>query len=127
MFDIEQRCLIIMNALAHEIDHAEKLITVRAWEGWTHDYVNQVEAQVVIRGIRNGPDFYHEEQFETVIRDMTNAQVIYLRPEYEHYRTSSTLARTFLNSGAFEVLEKYMTKDTIDLIVYKNFEKEKLK
>lgn len=122
MFSMQDRCEIVLNAISHEIDHAQKLVTIRPWEDWTWKYVQQADIGVVIRGIRNGTDLYHEENLETVLTEMTNAQVLYMRPEFEHHNTSSTLARAYIQSNAFDRLEKYIPRHTIDLIISKQKE-----
>ncbi len=126
MFDSQTRHSIVIHTLSNEIDREYmSKISVVVWGDTTAEYVEKVNAGVIIRGIRNSTDLQYEENLETYHNDMTRAQTIYLRPELEHSQTSSSLARMYIQTNAYAQLERYISKNALELIIHKRKEEGK--
>ena len=87
-----------MEAIRHTFAD-EPRVQVRAYSTLTVDFAQEVEAQFILRGVRDTRDFEYERSIAEANRQMTGIETIllYTRPEYAHI--SSTLVRDLMDYG----------------------------
>ena len=81
------------------IDHYYKdnpRVTVRSYDSLTIDFARQVEANLIIRGIRTVKDFEYEETIADINRKLAGIETILLFTEPELTCVSSTIVRELL-------------------------------
>ncbi len=74
-------------------------ISVRAYDGLTIDFAREVEAGLIVRGIRTVKDFEYEETIADINRKLTGIETILLFTEPELTCVSSTTVRELLSFG----------------------------
>ena len=87
-----------MDAIRHTFAD-EPRVQVRAYSTLTVDFAQEVDAQFILRGVRDTRDFEYERSIAEANRQMTGIETIllYTRPEYAHI--SSTLVRDLMHYG----------------------------
>lgn len=86
-------------------------IKIVKFDGIISNYANDNDADVMIRGIRDGVDLNYETALEQFTRNTSSAETVYLSPYTEHLNTSSSLIRMFLETDNVSEAKKYMDKD----------------
>ena len=71
-------------------------VTVRSYDSLTIDFARQVEANLIIRGIRTVKDFEYEETIADINRKLAGIETILLFTEPELTCVSSTIVRELL-------------------------------
>lgn len=74
-------------------------IDVQAYDCLTTDFARQVDACLIIRGIRTVRDFEYEETIADINRKLTGIETILLFTEPELTSVSSTIVRELLHYG----------------------------
>lgn len=110
MFTPEQKLLLVQKAV-------EEFSNVRAemWPGLLADFAVAHEANVIIRGVRNGTDYDAEAQLAHINRSIYPQLETLLLPasgEYQHF--SSSMAREMIRYH--QPLEKYLPASIIPLV-----------
>jgi pantetheine-phosphate adenylyltransferase len=106
MFTAQQRVDIAARSCADK--NFSEQVNVQSHEGVTSRYINEHDIDALIRGIRNGDDLRYESELEVFFKETTDAQTIYLTPDSEHVKTSSTVVRRFIKAGYPEKAASYM-------------------
>lgn len=78
--------------------------------GLTSDFIEGHDVDVLVRGLRNGDDLRYEIELELFFDEATDAQTVFLTPDAEHLKTSSTAVRRFLKAGKDDIAMKYMAE-----------------
>lgn len=69
-------------------------VTVTSWSvGLLVDYVAEVGAQVIVKGIRGEADVAYETPMAIVNRDLADVETVFLLPDPAHQHVSSSLVR----------------------------------
>ncbi|MFB6375277.1 MAG: pantetheine-phosphate adenylyltransferase [Bradymonadaceae bacterium] len=84
--------------------------------GLTDDYIVDHAIDVLIRGLRNGDDLRYEMELEEYFQKTTDVEVVYMTPQSEHLKTSSTVVRRFLDADHPEKTTDYLHPVTYDQI-----------
>lgn len=74
-------------------------VDVQAYDCLTTDFARQVDACLIIRGIRTVRDFEYEETIADINRKLTGIETILLFTEPELTSVSSTIVRELLHYG----------------------------
>ena len=77
----------------------EPRVMVQAYDSLTIDFAKQVDANLIIRGIRTVKDFEYEETIADINRKLTGIETILLFTEPELTCVSSTIVRELLQFG----------------------------
>lgn len=77
----------------------EPRVSVRSYDSLTIDFARQVDANLIIRGIRTVKDFEYEETIADINRKLTGIETILLFTEPELTCVSSTIVRELLSYG----------------------------
>lgn len=83
-----------------EVFENESSIAIDYYEGLTAHYCRKIEAQYMIRGLRNASDFDYEKtisQINSIVVDDLETVFLISRPEYSHI--SSTVVREIIKGG----------------------------
>jgi len=107
LFSTDERMKIAEASLSHLRDKIE----IVKFGGIVSDYAKQHNADVMVRGIRDGVDFSYEVQLEQFTRGTSNVETVYLSPYTHHLNTSSSLIRMFINSGNISEAKNFMCKE----------------
>ncbi|MGB3413734.1 MAG: pantetheine-phosphate adenylyltransferase [Microbacteriaceae bacterium] len=93
LLPIAQRVELIEDSLKSQgIDTSNLLVT--SWSvGLLVDYCEQVEAKVLIKGIRSQIDVSYETPMAIVNRDLAQVETIFMLPNPAHAHVSSSLVR----------------------------------
>ncbi len=94
MFSLEQRKAFIEATFA-----AESKIKVDTYEGLTVDYCNQINANFIVRGLRNPADFEFEKTITQVNRRLSNIETVFLLTSAETSFISSSIVREVIHFG----------------------------
>ena len=71
MFPLEKRLAFVKQAFAHIAN-----VTVVASDGWTADLAEEYEADVIVKGVRNGEDFNYEAMIAGVNKDVNGIETL---------------------------------------------------
>ena len=94
MFSMEKR-----KAWIEKVFENEPRIQVNTYEGLTVDHAKSVEANYIIRGIRNSFDMEYERSIAQMNRDMNDdIDTIFFVPEPSHSAISSTIVRDIITN-----------------------------
>ncbi|MCH7739480.1 MAG: pantetheine-phosphate adenylyltransferase [Chloroflexi bacterium] len=96
MFNTEERVELFKIALGDE-----SAIEVRPFTGLTVDLAHELDAPILVRGLRIGLDFEHEREMALVWRKLApDVEVIMLIASLEHQYVSSTRVKEIASLGA---------------------------
>lgn len=93
-FETEARKLIIEKAFADE-----PRVKVATYDCLTVDFAKQVDATIILRGIRAVADFEYEKTVADANRNISGIDTILLFTEPQHSFISSTVVRDILRYG----------------------------
>ena len=94
MFSLEQRKGFIETTFAKE-----KKIKVDTYEGLTVDYCNKIDADFIVRGLRNPADFEFEKTITQVNRRMSKIETVFLLTSADTAFISSSIVREVIHFG----------------------------
>jgi pantetheine-phosphate adenylyltransferase len=109
MFDFSKRVELIKKATA-SLSNVE----VIGFRGLLVDLTNELNSNIVIRGVRNSEDFEYELQLHYANRSLKDSfETIYLAPTLNHSYVSSSLVRTLLshNGDISHLVPKEIVED----------------
>lgn len=110
MFSIEQRKKFIENAF-----FAEEKISVQTYQGLTVDYCKKMNADFILRGLRNPADFEFEKAIAQTNRKLSGIETVFLLTSAETSFISSSIVRDIMRNGgdASQLIPKSVS-DKID-------------
>jgi pantetheine-phosphate adenylyltransferase, bacterial len=84
-------------------------VKVSSYEGLTVDFAKDVEAGLILRGVRSVNDFEYEKNIADVNRDISGIEtfVLFTEPKYTHI--SSSIVRELLTYG--KSIKEYVPKE----------------
>jgi len=110
---IDER-LAIAKASLGKLNDKVKLVS---YDGIISEYAKEHNADVMVRGIRDGLDFSYEVQLEQFTRGTSDLETVYLSPYTEHLNTSSSLVRMFIQSGNILKAKEYMVPEGFETML----------
>lgn len=100
MFTIEQRKEFIEKAFADE-----PKVKVTTYHGLTVDYCKEIDAQFILRGLRNPADFEFEKAIAHTNRKLSKIETVFLLTAARTSFISSSIVRDVIrNNGDYTVL-----------------------
>lgn len=94
---VEERVELVERSLA---EHGVSGVLVASWsEGLLVDYVRQVGADVLVKGIRSQLDVVYETPMALVNRNLAGVETVFLLPDPAHAVVSSSLVRQVSSLG----------------------------
>ena len=98
MFSLDKR-----KAFIEETFPAEPKITVVTYEGLTVDFCHEIEADFIVRGLRNPSDFEFEKTITQVNRRLSKIETVFLLTSAETAFISSSIVREVIHfKGDFQ-------------------------
>ncbi len=94
MYSIDQRMRFIQNAF-----FAEEKISVETYKGLTVDYCKQINADFILRGLRNPADFEFEKAIAQTNRKLSGIETVFLLTSAETSYVSSSIVRDIIKNG----------------------------
>ncbi|CAA0147109.1 pantetheine-phosphate adenylyltransferase [Tenacibaculum maritimum] len=94
MFSIEERKAFIENAFAEE-----QKITVETYQGLTVDFCKKMNADFILRGLRNPADFEFEKAIAQTNRKLSGIETVFLLTSAETSFISSSIVRDVMRNG----------------------------
>lgn len=94
MFSVDQRKKFIQNAF-----FAEQKITVETYTGLTVDYCKTINADFILRGLRNPADFEFEKAIAQTNRKLSGIETVFLLTSAETSFISSSIVRDIVKNG----------------------------
>ncbi|WP_347174044.1 pantetheine-phosphate adenylyltransferase [Polaribacter uvawellassae] len=94
MFSLEERKKFIEDAFS-----SENNITVETYSGLTIDYCKSINANFILRGLRNPADFEFEKAIAQTNGKLSNIESVFLLTSAETSFISSTIVRDILKNG----------------------------
>lgn len=94
MFTEEQRRNFIENAFA-----GEKKVRVDTYQGLTIDFCKKVNAQFILRGLRNPADFEFEKAIAHTNRKLSGIETVFLLTSSGKSYISSSIVRDVIRNG----------------------------
>jgi pantetheine-phosphate adenylyltransferase len=94
MFSVEERMKFIQNAF-----FAEDKISVQTYKGLTVDYCKAIDAQFIVRGLRNPADFEFEKAIAQTNRKLSGIETVFLLTSAETSFISSSIVRDIMRNG----------------------------
>ncbi|MCL4132086.1 UNVERIFIED_CONTAM: hypothetical protein GTU68_033684 [Idotea baltica] len=95
-----------LNSLAKRIEMLDELfaendaIVVDSYEGLTVNHCQSIEADFIIRGLRNSLDFEYEKTIAALNKSLSNnIETIFLISDSEYSHISSTIVREIIKHG----------------------------
>ena len=100
MFTVEQRKEFIEKAFADE-----PKVKVSTYQGLTVDYCREIDAQFILRGLRNPADFEFEKAIAHTNRTLSKIETVFLLTAARTSFISSSIVRDVIrNHGDYTVL-----------------------
>lgn len=100
MFSLEQRQLFIENAFKDE-----PKVKVVTYKGLTIDFCKKIDAQFILRGLRNPADFEFEKAIAHTNRKLSKIETVFLLTAAKTSYISSSIVRDVIrNNGDYTVL-----------------------
>lgn len=100
MFTLEQRLGFIRNAFINE-----PRIKVMTYEGLTVDFCEKVDADFILRGLRNPADFEFEKAIAHTNRRLSEIETVFLLTSSGKSYISSSIVRDVIrNGGDYSIL-----------------------
>lgn len=100
MFTVEQRKEFIEKAFADE-----PKVKVSTYKGLTVDYCREIDAQFILRGLRNPADFEFEKAIAHTNRTLSKIETVFLLTAARTSFISSSIVRDVIrNNGDYTVL-----------------------
>jgi pantetheine-phosphate adenylyltransferase len=91
-FSIEKRMHFISEAFKNE-----SKIKVESYEGLTIDYCKKVNANAILRGLRNPADFEFEKSVAQMNRRLSGIETLFLLTAADYSYISSSIVREIMN------------------------------
>ena len=100
MFSLEERQLFIENAFKNE-----PKVRVVTYKGLTIDFCKKIDAQFILRGLRNPADFEFEKAIAHTNRKLSKIETVFLLTAAQTSYISSSIVRDVIrNNGDYTVL-----------------------
>lgn len=98
MFSLEQRLAFINTCFEHNTR-----ISVAAYDGLTIDFCREIEAEFILRGVRNNGDFEFEKAIARTNRELSNIETVFLLTSVQTSFISSSIVREIIrNNGDYK-------------------------
>jgi len=94
MFSIEERKKFIQNSF-----FAEEKIIVETYSGLTVDYCKTIQADFILRGLRNPADFEFEKAIAQTNRKLSGIETVFLLTSADTSFISSSIVRDIIRNG----------------------------
>lgn len=94
MFNAEERMKFIQNTFSEE-----KKISVEIYKTLTVDYCKEINADFILRGLRNPADFEFEKAIAQTNRKLSGIETVFLLTSAETSYISSSIVRDILKNG----------------------------
>jgi pantetheine-phosphate adenylyltransferase len=94
MFTVDERKRFIQNAF-----FAEEKITVETYTGLTVDYCKSINADFILRGLRNPADFEFEKAIAQTNRKLSGIETVFLLTSAETSYISSSIVRDVVRNN----------------------------
>ena len=94
MFSVEERMKFIGNTF-----FAEEKISVETYKGLTVNYCKEINANFILRGLRNPADFEFEKSIAQTNRKLSGIETIFLLTSAETSYISSSIVRDVMRNG----------------------------
>lgn len=104
-----------MKEAIEEVIKEERLDSVEVvlYEGLTVDKAKECNANILIRGLRNGTDYEYEENISAINEKMANMDTCYFRAGDLGYLSSSVVMELYNNN---KEIDKYVPKAVAELL-----------
>ncbi|WP_262732035.1 MULTISPECIES: pantetheine-phosphate adenylyltransferase [Gaetbulibacter] len=100
MFSLEERKAFIENAFKNE-----PKVSVVTYEGLTIEFCKKIDAQFILRGLRNPADFEFEKAIAHTNRKLSKIETVFLLTAAKTSFISSSIVRDVIrNNGDYTVL-----------------------
>ncbi|WP_276392848.1 pantetheine-phosphate adenylyltransferase [Eudoraea chungangensis] len=100
MFSLEERL-----GFLNEAFHKEPKIRIKTYKGLTIDFCKKVEADYILRGLRNPADFEFEKAIAHTNRKLSEIETVFLLTSSGKSYISSSIVRDVIrNGGDYTVL-----------------------
>jgi pantetheine-phosphate adenylyltransferase len=100
MFSLKERKLFIEKAFEHE-----PKVKVVTYEGLTIDFCKKIDAEFILRGLRNPADFEFEKAIAHTNRRLSKIETVFLLTAAKTSYISSSIVRDVIrNNGDYTVL-----------------------
>jgi len=110
LFDLEQRVHFIKQTFENN-----PKIKITTYQGLTISYCKQVEADYILRGLRNPADFEFEKAIAQTNRKLSGVETIFLLTSPDTAFISSSIVRDVYRNGGD--ISSLVPKSVIDLIM----------
>ncbi len=94
MFSLEERVNFIKKSFADELK-----ITVTRYKGLTVEYCKNIDADFILRGLRNPADFEFEKAIAQTNRKLSGIETVFLLTSAETSFISSSIVRDIIRNG----------------------------
>ena len=94
MFSIEERKKFIENAF-----FGDDKISVQTYTGLTVDYCKKIDADFILRGLRNPADFEFEKAIAQTNRKLSGIETVFLLTSADTSFISSSIVRDIMRNG----------------------------
>ncbi len=94
MFSIEERKKFIENAF-----FGDDKISVKTYTGLTVDYCKKIDADFILRGLRNPADFEFEKAIAQTNRKLSGIETVFLLTSADTSFISSSIVRDIMRNG----------------------------
>ena len=114
-FDMEERLYFVRVSLAH-IENVEVLSS----SGMLIDLFDEVGADVIVKGVRNGEDLEYEMKHAKWNKEHNSrVETLFLPADERFSGVSSTMAKRLMEEGKYKILEEFVSPEVIEKLKIK--------
>ena len=112
LFSVDERILLIENALYKDLKFKKKKVKIISFDSLTTSLCKKYKAKLILRGLRAVSDFEYEFQLAGMNKKLDyNIETIFLMANIENQVISSSLVKEIAQLGGN--MTKFTTKSTI--------------
>ncbi len=112
LFDVNERLLIVKNALYRDLKMKPKEVKIISFNSLTTDLCKKMNSRIILRGLRAVSDFEYEFQLAGMNRKLNNnIETIFLMSDIENQIISSKFVKEIIQLNGD--IKNFTTKSTI--------------
>ena len=112
LFDVNERLLIVKNALYRDLKMKPKEVRIISFNSLTTDLCKKMNSRIILRGLRAVSDFEYEFQLAGMNRKLNNnIETIFLMSDIENQIISSKFVKEIIQLNGD--IKNFTTKSTI--------------
>ncbi len=113
MLESSDRVNLIAQSLGEVVDPSEYTFIIKSYEGLTIDFAREMNASVLVRGVRDGGDLKNELNISRINNRLAGLETIFLLPSDDHIMTSSSFVKQVWELGRDPLMLRNLVPESV--------------